>query len=75
METTTTPAFLSFAPEVVADSSGKWVSNALRFATEIEAWTYVKDLERRWILVTNIRVVPSTDPVSYKIEDGALVAV
>jgi hypothetical protein len=65
----------SYAPEVVADASGTWCGNALRFATEAEAWTYVRDLERRWMLVTNIRVVPSADPVNYAIIDGTLMTV
>lgn len=69
--TTTT----SYAPEVQADRSGTWAGNALRFATEAEAHTYVKDLERRWILVTATRVVPSSDPVNYQIVDGVLSSV
>ena len=28
---------MSFKPEVIADSSGKWSGNALRFATREEA--------------------------------------
>lgn len=69
-----TETMRSFAPEVIADSSGKWVSNALRFATEAEAEVYVKDLERRWFLVTATRVVPSPDPVNYAVKDGAIVS-
>lgn len=65
----------SFAAEVVADSSGKWAGNGLRFATEAEATIYVKDLARRWFLVTDTRVVPSTDAVNYAIVDGTLVTV
>jgi hypothetical protein len=72
MTTTTTT---SYAPEVVADSSGTWNGNAMRFATEAEAHIYVKDLERRWMLVTATRVVPSPDPVNYAIVDGVVVAV
>lgn len=64
----------SFAPEVIADSSGTWCGNALRFATEAEAQLYAKDLMRRWMLVTATRVVPSTDPVNYAILDGVLTA-
>jgi hypothetical protein len=42
---------MSFKPEVIADSTGQWCGNALRFATREEAEANVKDLERRWILV------------------------
>jgi hypothetical protein len=62
----------SFKSEVIADNSGKWAGNALRFATESEALTYVKDLKRRWILVTDVRVVESSDPVNYRIVDNCL---
>jgi len=58
--------YRSFAPEVIADSSGKWCGNALRFATEQEAHDNVKDLESRWLLVRDTRVVPSTDPPNYR---------
>lgn len=56
---------MSYAPEVIADSSGKWVGNGLRFATEKEAQVYVDDLAQRWPLVRDTRVVPSEEPVSY----------
>jgi len=61
----TTTTVLSFAPEVIADSSGKWTGNALRFATEKEAKIYVDDLSYRWMAVRETRVVPSEDPVNY----------
>lgn len=72
--TTTTTPFLSFAPEVIADSSGAWTGNGLRFATENEAELWVRDLSMRWFAVRETRVVPSTEPVNYKIErvDGTL---
>ena len=63
---TTTKTFLSFAPEVIADNSGKWTGNALRFATEKEAKIYVDDLAMRWFAVLDTRVVPSEDPVNYE---------
>ena len=44
--------------EVIADNSGKWVSNALTFATEGEAMAYAIDLASRWTLVREWRVVP-----------------
>ena len=62
---TTTKTFLSFAPEVIADSSG-WTGNALRFATEKEAEIYVRDLSMRWFAVRETRVVPSTDAPNYE---------
>lgn len=54
--------------EVIADSSGKWVGNALVFATEIEAATYVADLARRWTLVRETRVVPTGDEPNYHLD-------
>lgn len=56
----------SFKPEVIADGSGKWVGNDLRFATEAEAEQNVADLRARWTLVTETRVVPSEDPVNHR---------
>ncbi len=56
---------MSFAPEVIADSSGKWVGNALRFATYEEAEANVKALANRWMLVRDTRVVESSDAVNY----------
>ena len=37
---------MSFKPEVIADSSGRWCGNALRFATREEAEANVQDLLR-----------------------------
>jgi hypothetical protein len=56
---------MSFAPEVIADRSGKWCGNALRFATREEAEANVKHLFYSWTNVTDTRVVESTDPVNY----------
>jgi hypothetical protein len=58
------PKHQSFAAEVIADNSGQWVGNMLRFATEAEAMDYAKDLYSRWTLVQKYRVVPSVDPVN-----------
>ena len=55
---------MSWKPEVIADRSGKWVGNALRFATEQEAKDYVRDLSWRWTLVTDTRVIEVSDPVT-----------
>jgi hypothetical protein len=62
----------SYAAEVIADSSGKWVGNGLRFATALEAAGYALNLADRWMMVTDTRVVESEDPVNYRYEDGKL---
>lgn len=58
------PKMVSWAPEVIADSSGKFCGNALRFATKEEAEAYAKDLFSRWTAVKEYRVVESADPVN-----------
>lgn len=63
---------MSWAAEVIADSSGKWSGNGLRFETQNEAEVYVVDLARRWTLVTETRVVESDEPVNRKIVDGVM---
>jgi len=66
-ETTEVPVLAtSWAPEVIADSSGKWAGNALRFATKAEAEANVHNLMMRWTLVTDTRVVETTDPINYR---------
>lgn len=62
----------SYAPEVIADSSGKWAGNALRFATQEEAEANVRDLFGRWMAVKETRVVPSEDEPNYRWVDGKL---
>ncbi len=66
---------MSWKPEVIADSSGKWSGNALRFATKQEAEENVHDLMMRWTSVTETRVVECDDPVNYSYTDGVLKAV
>ena len=61
---------MSFKPEVIADSSGKWTGSALRFATREEAEANVRDLMMRWFGVRETRVVESHDPVNYRYVDG-----
>ena len=56
---------MSWVAEVIADSSGKWTRNALRFATEAEAKGWVADLYARWTMVRQTRVVESEDPVNH----------
>ena len=63
----------SWKPEVIADRSGTWCGNALRFATKPEAENYVADLAIRWTLVVDTRVVESDDPVNYKWTEKGLV--
>ena len=73
-KTTKTVTPTSWKPEVVADSSGEWSTNALRFATEAEAQRSANDLASRWLLVTDWRASPSDDPVNYRIEDNVMIA-
>jgi hypothetical protein len=66
---------MSFKPEVVADSSGQWCANALRFATREEAEANVQDLMMRWFAVRETRVVESDDPVNYRYVDHKLIEI
>jgi hypothetical protein len=66
---------MSWKPEVVADGSGKFFGNALRFATREEAEQNVHALMMRWTSVRETRVVECEDPVNYAWRDGALVQV
>ncbi len=54
----------SWAPEVIADSSGKWTGNGLRFATRELAEAWARDLSYRWFWVRQFRAVPSSDVVN-----------
>jgi hypothetical protein len=65
---------MSWKPEVIADSSGKWSGNALRFATKEEAEAYVSDPFMRWTAVRETRVVEVPDePVTYVMRNGRLI--
>ena len=66
---------MSFKPEVIADNSGQWSGNALRFATREEAEANVQNLMMRWFAVRETRVVESDDPVNYRWEEGRLVEI
>jgi hypothetical protein len=66
---------MSFKPEVIADGTGKWCGNALRFATRQEAEDNVCDLMMRWFAVRETRVVESDEPVSHTYHDRQLRAV
>jgi hypothetical protein len=63
---------MSFKPEVIADTSGKWCGNALRFAAREEAETNVRNQMTRWFAVRETRIVVSDDPVNYRHVDGRL---
>jgi len=66
---------MSWCPQVLADSTGVWSGNAIRLETREEAMEYVKDLKRRWVLVTETRVVECQDEVSHRWKDGRLTPV
>lgn len=55
---------MSWKPEVIADSSGKWIANQLRFATKEEAEANVFNLMMRWTSVSDTRAVECDDPVT-----------
>lgn len=63
---------MSWKPEVIADSSGEWCGNALRFATREEAEDNARELMSRWFAVRETRAVESSDPVNYAWVDGRL---
>lgn len=63
---------MSYKPQVIADSSGKFIGNMLRFASAAEAAGYVKDLAGRWTAVRDTRVVYCTDPVNAQWAAGRL---
>jgi hypothetical protein len=62
----------SWKAEVIADSSGKWSGNQMRFETKAETEAYARNLMARWTLVLEWRVVESDDPPSYRWVDGSL---
>lgn len=61
---------MSYKIEVIADGSGNWAGNDLRFETEGEADDYARDLAFRWTLVRDWRVVPTDAPVNYRWDNG-----
>jgi hypothetical protein len=62
----------SWCAEVIADNSGEWSRNPLRFATEQEAIDYATDLSWRWTSVRKYRATPTTDAVSHRYTNGRL---
>ena len=65
----------SWKAEVIADASGKWCGNALRFKTKKEALTYADDLYLRWTAVRARRAKRCKDPVTHRWDDSAWHAV
>jgi len=61
---------MGFKGEVIADDSGKWVTNSVVFPSESEAELYVKDLASRWMLVREVRVAKVDEEPNYKWVDG-----
>lgn len=61
--------------EVIADSSGKWCGNQMRFATKQEAEVYVYALALRWSSVSDYRVLECDGEANYKLVKGKPVAV
>lgn len=66
---------MSWKPEVIADSSGKWCANGLAFATKAEAEMSAYALACKWFAVIEWRAVESDQPVNYEIVDGVQMAV
>ncbi len=66
---------MSWRPEVIADSSGQWTPNGLRFATKTEAEQNALDLSMRWTAVRDTRATESSDPVNYSYVNGKLEAI
>ena len=66
---------MSWKPEVIVDSSGKWCGNALRFATREEALDNARNLASRWTSVRDFRAAESEDPVNYRWTVGGLVPI
>jgi hypothetical protein len=58
----------SWKPEVLVE--GKWATNGLRFATEVEAYESAVQTQMRWWMVEDVRAAESTDPVNYRFVDG-----
>jgi hypothetical protein len=63
---------MSWKAEVIADSSGEFYGNALRFESKQEAEDYVKELMYRWTAVRETRVVESDDRVTALWQNGQL---
>ena len=52
------------------DDHGRWVTNALRFATKDEAERYGADLGMRWLAMPwPARAAEADEPVNYRLTD------
>jgi hypothetical protein len=70
-----TEALMSWEVEVVADASGQWAGNGVRFATHEEADAYQRDLRARWaFLLRDARVVERKEPATHRRQGTQLVA-
>jgi uncharacterized protein involved in type VI secretion and phage assembly len=61
METKTPTAVRSYRVMVIADSSGQFCGNGMRYPTREAAEVAARDLFARWTLVTEWRVDESGD--------------
>jgi hypothetical protein len=66
---------MSFKPEVIADDSGQWSTNSLRFATREEAEANVLHLAMRWLAVREWRATECDDPVTHRWTDRGLLTI
>lgn len=55
---------MSYKAQMIADETGKWLDNSLRFATYQEADRWASQLAMKWSAVTAYRVIESDDPVT-----------
>ena len=63
----------SFAAFVKTKGDSTFTStNALRFRTEAEAKQYGENLRNRWLAVTEIKVMPSTDKPNYEMVNNVV---
>ena len=60
----------SWKPEFQTDDSGKWYSNAQRFATKAEAERSAYSRMMVWMAVRDYRATETNDPVTYRIVDN-----
>ena len=56
--------------KVAVLESGDWISNALRFASKLEADLYGEDLLSRWTAVKEVRVTQTTDAPTHTFNNG-----
>ena len=61
---------MAWKPEVIADNTGNWYGNGLRFATKAEAEANVFNLMMRWTSVRDTRVVECDDRINYRWVEG-----